>query len=490
MTFGSAGLNISGRPNQCAKTGLRRFTLTSDQMHDNRKDGRSFREFVFAHRTFILIILAAALAWRIILVIGFPHGAVDEIRYTAPAVNMLAGHGFSADVREPFVPSDHTVPLYPLFLSAVYGVVGEHNAAVRIFQSVVDLITCLLIAFIAFNLAPRALEKPAALASLIIYGFISWFTVSWTRYILTETLAIFLTVLAIAVAIWAMRGSRWRWLVVGAICGLALLARADSVVLAGAFVSFLVWQMIRERSMKEIIDIGFFCFALLVVLSPWVVRNYVALGKFQPLANPYGKPHGEYVPTGYMLWIRTWLKSDVEYHQADLVFHPGNRDFDPRRLPADTFDSVEERDEVLSLIDKYNQTGEMTADIRDQFLAIANARIKRHPLRFYLWLPLQRATCMWLTGFSTSNALRLIARVALVLPILIGGVLGFMFWVRQSPLTPLLLLIVLTRTIFFSYLSAEARYVAEAYPVMIASCAVTTVAVWYYLRTSWVKSSA
>jgi hypothetical protein len=248
--------------------------------------------------------------------------------------------------------------------------------------------------------------------------------------------------------------------------------------------------MIRKRSMSEIINIGLFCVALLAVLSPWMVRNYVTLGKFQPLSNPYGKPHDEYVPAGYMLWIRTWMKNDVEYHQADLVFHPGNRDFDPRRVPDDSFDSTEEKDKVFSLIDRYNQTGEMTADISDEFLAIANTRIKRHPVRFYVWLPLQRAACLWLTGFSTSHRLRLIARMMLVLPIIIGGLLGFVFWARHAPLTPLLLLIILTRTIFFSYLSAEARYIAEAYPAMIAACAVTSAAVWCYLRSNWLKSSA
>ena len=456
-------------------------------MHENTIDNRAFREFVFAHRTLILLIMAAALAGRLVLVIGFPHGAVDEIRYTAPAVNMLAGHGFAAEVREPYSPGDHTVPLYPLFIAAIYAAFGEHNVSVRIAQGGLDIVTCWLIAFISFNIAPRSLQKAAALASLIIYGLLSWFTVSWTRYVLTETLAIFLTVSAMAAAIWAMSGSRWRWLAVGAICGLAILARADSIVLAFAFVSFLVFEMMRKRSVKIIVELGLFSLALLVVLSPWVVRNYVTLGKFQPLSNPYGKPHDEYVPTGYLLWIRTWLKSDIEYHQADLVFHPGNRDFDPRALPADSFDSNEEKEKVFSLIDRYDQTGEMTADISDEFLAIANARIARHPMRFYLWLPLQRTACLWLTGFSTSHTLRLVARIMLVLPILIGGLLGFVFWSRHAPLTSLLVLIILTRTIFFAYLSAEARYIAEAYPAMIAACAVTAAAAWGYIRKNRLK---
>src|SRR5712692_9980896 len=160
------------------------MTATEREKTTEGTTQHSFRRFVSAYRTPILIILLLAFAWRLALVLGFPHAAVDEIRYTAPAVNMLAGRGFSPDVSEPYLPSEHTMPLYPLFIAAVYAVFGEHNSAVRIAQSAIDVITCLLVAFVSFNLAPASLRKPAAFASLIIYGFLSWFTIFWTRYIL------------------------------------------------------------------------------------------------------------------------------------------------------------------------------------------------------------------------------------------------------------------------------------------------------------------
>ena len=136
------------------------------------------------------------------------HAAFDEIRYTAPAINMLAGRGFSSDQSEPILPSEHTVPVYPLFIAAVYSIFGQHNSAVRVAQSAIDLITCLLVAFVSFRLAPPSLKRSAAISALIIYGCLSWFTVSWTRYILTETLASFLTMLAVAVGLMAFRSER------------------------------------------------------------------------------------------------------------------------------------------------------------------------------------------------------------------------------------------------------------------------------------------
>src|SRR5216684_1187808 len=342
------------------------MTATEPEKVTEGPTHHSFRRLLSEYRTPILLILLLAFGWRLALVIGFPQAASDERRYTVPAVNMLAGRGFSADAIEPYSPSEHTVPLYPIFIAAVYAVFGQNNLAVRIAQSAIDLITCVLVAFVAFNLAPPWLRQPAAIVALIVYAFLSWFTVFWTRYILTETLALFLTMLSVALSIWASRGGRRRWLIVGASCGLAILMRADSVLLVLAFLLFLAFQMARRRSSASAFALLLFCAGVSLVLTPWTLRNYLALGKFQPLANAYGKAHGGYVPTGYLLWIRTWMTDETNYHAYELVFQPGNRDFNPSLLPNDMFDSAGEREEVSQLIAKCNQAGELTSEINEK----------------------------------------------------------------------------------------------------------------------------
>ena len=122
----------------------------------------------------------------------------------------------------------------------------------------------------------------------------------------------------------------------------------------------------------------------------------------------------------------------------------------------------------------------MTPEISEKFRALANERISRAPLRFYLWLPLKRVVSMWLTGFVTTNRFHAFLRILFVLPILIGGLLGFAIWVRSSPLVSLIALIIFTRTALFAFIGTEARLIVEAYPLVIAACGITGSVLWRY----------
>src|SRR5258706_11392796 len=94
--------------------------MTEIENTDTDRAGQTFRAFFSKHWKLLIILLLLGFAWRSFLVIRFPHDAYDEVRYTAPAKNMLAGRGFSSDTARPYLPSEHTLPGFPLFISWLY----------------------------------------------------------------------------------------------------------------------------------------------------------------------------------------------------------------------------------------------------------------------------------------------------------------------------------------------------------------------------------
>jgi 4-amino-4-deoxy-L-arabinose transferase-like glycosyltransferase len=489
-------------------------SLQSMQGKSSQETIATFKVFLRTNKQYILIILTLACLLRLAFVITSPPAINDALgRYIATANNILAGHGFTTDQSPPYIPGEATVPLYPLFIASVYGLFGQHEIAVKIFQVFCDLITCLLVAFISFKLAPARLKKLAARSALILYGLCSWFTMIWTSYILTETLAIFLTVLVITLCLRALEKGRHGipfWFGAGAACGLAILTRPDSLLLMGAVGLFLLIHLARRRSWEVVWSGLSFCCSIMIVLAPWTARNYISLGKIQPLASQYGLAHSGFIANGYLTWLRTWV-TDETY--SETVYPPaesGGIIYDAEQLPESAFESADERQRVTNLIAQYNEHLYFNAQIDNEFCRIAESRIARAPIRFYVVLPIQRAFSMWLTGTTTKHPKRLfqkasewlehsgiidpaqrasalnlllVLKAVSVLPLILGGALGFALWCRRDGLTLLLLLLVLTRTVFMSYYYApETRYIVEAYPPMLAACGVTTAVLWLYLR--------
>ena len=448
----------------------------------------------------IAVFVLLAVAVRMVFVITAPPANGDaKSRYIATAVNVLDGHGFSIDQQPPYTPGEATVPAYPLLIASTYILFGRHEIAVKVLQVLIDLATCLLVGFASFNLAPPSLKEPAAICSTVIAGVFSWFTFVWTSDLLTETLTLFLTMSVVGLCILAMREGRkrnWLWLAAGLVGGLALLTRPDSMILAGSVLLLLLGRAAQQRSWSRIKDVLGLVLGMALVLAPWVARNYLTLGEFQPLASEYGFPQPTYIPPGYLKWLRTWITDETYFSNVfPPAFHTGTAYFDPNQLPNSAFDSAEEHDRVLMLIAQYNQNRIFTPAISDGFERIANERIERAPARFLIALPARRAASMWLTGFAVrqptnhggifkilpgvSPTFLLLVRVLSVLPIIIGGILGFALLCQRSALVTLLLLTVLLRTIFMAYHYApETRYIVEVYPPMIAACGLTVAALW------------
>ena len=131
----------------------------------------------------------------------------------------------------------------------------------------------------------------------------------------------------------------------------------------------------------------------LIILSPWAIRNMITLGEPQFLAPKYSNLPGELVPYGFMAWEKTWL---YRVRDCYLVSWKLNEEaISVNDMPARAFDTSEEKERVAMILEQYNNDLALTPDEDAAFAELARERVKRHPLRSYIWLPAARAVTIW-----------------------------------------------------------------------------------------------
>ena len=407
------------------------------------------------------LLLLVALGFRLFIALRLPNDEPDDGRvYAQIAINVLEQHVYSHENQPPYAPSLIRLPGYPLFIAGVYKLFGHgNNTAVRVVQAVIDTLTCVLIALVAFEWAVDAERKHRAAIIAFALAAVCPFTAIYVATVLTEVATNFLAVamvLAVTLAFKATtlkRSIAW-WSSSGLIVGLAVLFRPDSGLFAAAAGATLVLSLLLRRRIKELFVSGaVFSLAFCVVLVPWTIRNYRVFHLFQPLSPAHGEMPGEFVPRGYLLWLRTWL--DDERYVGPVLWSVDTRPINITDFPERAFDSKEERDRVAALLDKYNKGSgadeeqaqneeesspddsaenqdeqqndnqdedsgdqdenseepeehpeteeadvEMTPEIDAGFAQIGQERRARSPLRYYMLLPLKRAKTLWFDTHS------------------------------------------------------------------------------------------
>lgn len=447
--------------------------------------------------TAAVLLTIIGLGFRLFIALCLPNDEPDDGRlYARIALNILDQRKYSIETEEPYAPTYIRVPGYPLFLAGIYALFGhENNRAVRAVQAVLDTITCWLIALLALawglgnrtyrTYTPYRPRRRLLLIALTL-AVSCPFPAIYVATILTETCT---TLLATACALsgtlamkTASRSKSVGWLVLAGLTGgLATLFRPDSglfvaavgftVVLVGLYRA-IVRRRIAERPMNDVLSgsprqilgrtilsgamltIGF-----AVALTPWTIRNARVFGVFQPIAPSQANMPGEFVPNGYIGWLRTWV-DDVKYTEL-LEFPLDQEQILIEHVPDYAFDSPAERERVAELLEQYNhpyneapsapppqatpvpetkppdsqkQTAvtapsesdedapeeadspddeadtpdepepkppvEMTPGVDSGFAELTRERIARNPIRYYLGVPLKRAASMWFDTHS------------------------------------------------------------------------------------------
>jgi 4-amino-4-deoxy-L-arabinose transferase-like glycosyltransferase len=448
----------------------------------------SLRGSMAEHRWFYLSFALIALALGLLFVFLWPVFTFDSGVYGNIAKTWLERgvYGLSAPDGSA-APTLIRLPGYPAFLAACFVLFGrEHYHAVMFVQVIFNLLTCFLIAAMALRIAgERAARIAFALAATCI------FFANYAAAVLSESLAILFTALALERALAAMdvqrsgRPATRQWLGCGLVLCAGIYLRPDTGILLIALIAYLAWRAIRLRGERWPDVAAIFLAGLVAVapLAPWAERNWRTFHVIEPLAPEYANNPGEFVFHGYMRWQKTWM---VEYVSVEEIwFRIDGEPVDPSLLPKRAFDTPEERERTLALLAKYNDELTITPELDREFAQLAAERIRRHPLRFYVWLPLLRAADLWLRPHTELMEVdphwwwfRARPRDALINSAL--GLLGIFYvamaimggWRGSVRYGLLFMLFFAIRTAFLATMpNPESRYVLECFPPLLALAA-------------------
>jgi hypothetical protein len=356
------------------------------------------------------VVLASliGLALRLLFVLRFPTDAGDTGVYEELARNWIDTHVYGLCFPNGLMPSDIRGPGYPAFLALVYMFLRRSRLAILLAQALIDLCTCFLVAGLAGLLAPPAARRRVTLAALWL-AVTCPFVANYAAVPLTEVLTTFLTAAGLLALVSgcakiddtdpegsAPGGNGWAWFCGGLLVGLGTLVRPETPIVLAAFAVVLAWRWRHRADWGKLLPAGLLsALGLMLPLVPWAARNWVRFHEVQFLAPRFASTPDEYTPRGLYAWTATWL---VRYRDVYLV--PWNVDgypIDIANIPESAFDSPEERARTAKLLDQYNDALVMTAPVDQGFAELARERTARHPLRTYLWVPLERAATVWFT---------------------------------------------------------------------------------------------
>jgi 4-amino-4-deoxy-L-arabinose transferase-like glycosyltransferase len=365
--------------------------------------------------------LLVGACFRLLFVLKFPSTSGDIVLYDQLATNWLKLGKLAMNIGGQPTPVDLRMPGYPAFLALIYAISGRAGDSARLpvmlAQSVVDLGSCVLIAFLAAllaRLAGQTAKASRATTAALWLAVLCPFTASYVAVTLTEVWATFLTAAALVLLVLLAadtcgnpvpplfghpftRMNAWKWAALaGFVVGTGTLFRPEAPLLLVTTIAVMGHWMVRRADTRRWIRLSAFMVAGCgATLLPWTLRNAISLHEFQPLAPKDATLPSEVDPKGFLAWEKTWL-----YRMRDaymVTWKLNDQEIQMEDIPKSAFDTEEERNRVAMVLERYNDDLTWTNQEDAMFAELARERTARHPMRTYLWVPLRRALVIWFT---------------------------------------------------------------------------------------------
>lgn len=203
--------------------------------------------------------------------VGFAFN--DSLMYHTTAISLSRGEGY---VPLTGGPTARWPPGYSTLVGGVYRVVGVEPLAAELVNAAIGALTVVLLVFVVAAALDRSTAIVAGAGLAVLPG-----PILWTDVLVSETLYTALFVVMVGLVLRSR--PTWRWaLALGTMIGLGALVRGE------AFTWLLLpvvvwWPHVDRRIMVRRVVVA--VAAVVVVISPWTIRNAVVMDAFVPVAT-------------------------------------------------------------------------------------------------------------------------------------------------------------------------------------------------------------
>lgn len=235
-------------------------------------------------KSFVFFLFFLSLSIRIIYVINLsPQSlSLDSFDWMGIAENIAAGHGYGDTWRPPG---------YAAFLGILFFLFGKSIILIRIINSILGALTCVLIYFIGKKIFSSAVGKISAIL-LCFYPYL----INYTGDLLSETFYTFLISLSVFfILICSEKPNLKNVFLTGVISGITALTKA-TVLPFFLFVCGWIWW--KTKKIKNAFLVGIFT---LITILPWTFRNYIYYKHFILVSPGYQSLAGSNNDTAMLL---------------------------------------------------------------------------------------------------------------------------------------------------------------------------------------------
>ena len=352
----------------------------------------------------IRILLIISLLIGLFFCVFFPPditGDGDQIQFNRIAQNLLKYKTFSLEKQSPFYPTIAREPFYPFFLFVIYKFFGELFLIVGIIQILIFSLTIIF----TYILISKLINSKIAFYSSILVAICPPMA-NQTSYLLSESLFIFLIVIFVYLStIMLLYKKNILFILNGFLLGLLTLCKASMLY----FLPFLIICIIISKQEKGLAASMLLTISFLVIISPWLYRNYYLFETLKMTAPRGGKAlYGRAIKLDFSLddykhaavyyfseslgkavYPDAISKSKTFMDQFEAVVKGREdekywRDFMAKR----DFSLMEDLISELKM-NNLKRSGLNDVEIDNFLTSEALDKIKAHPIKYFIQMPLE-----------------------------------------------------------------------------------------------------